>query len=64
MKTIEIIVSPSGQTTLQTNGFSGNECLQASRFLEQAIGKRITEKLTSSYHQQSTQQQVDQQEQQ
>ena len=64
MKTIEIIVAPSGQATLQTNGFSGNECLQASRFLEHAMGKRLHEKLTSSYHQQSTQQQVDQREQQ
>ena len=40
MKTIEIIVSPSGQVRIETKGFSGSECQEASRFIEQALGKR------------------------
>ena len=34
MKCIEIIVSPTGETRLETKGFVGSECLQASQFLE------------------------------
>ena len=50
-KTIEIIVLPSGQTRLETKGFSGSECQEASRFLESALGKRSEEQLTSEFHQ-------------
>ena len=51
MKTIEIIVSPIGQTTVQTKGFSGASCREASRFLEQALGTRISEQKTAEFHQ-------------
>ena len=29
MKTIEIIVSPNGETRVQTKGFAGSECQQS-----------------------------------
>ena len=35
---IEVTVSPQGETTVQTRGFAGGDCLDASRFLEQALG--------------------------
>jgi hypothetical protein len=35
-KTIEIVVTPTGQTQVQTRGFVGSECRQASQFIEQA----------------------------
>jgi hypothetical protein len=35
---IEVVVSPTGETTVQTKGYAGADCLQASRFLEQALG--------------------------
>ena len=38
MKTIEIIVSSTGQTQVETKGFAGSECRDASRFLEEALG--------------------------
>lgn len=50
MKTIEIIVSPKGKTRLETKGYSGAECQNASRFLEQALGNRTKEQLTSEFH--------------
>jgi hypothetical protein len=50
-KTIEILVSPNGKTTVQTKGFTGASCREASRFLEQALGKRTAEELTSEFHQ-------------
>ncbi|WP_417730845.1 DUF2997 domain-containing protein [Rosistilla oblonga] len=60
-KTIEIVVTPTGQTQVQTKGFTGSECRQASRFIEQALGKRTDEELTAEFHQQASQQQSYQQ---
>ena len=34
---IEIVVNPRGEATVQTRGFTGGECREASRFLEQAL---------------------------
>jgi len=51
MKTIEIIVSAKGETKVETKGFTGAECRQASRFIEQALGQRTAEKLTAEFHQ-------------
>ncbi len=51
MKTIEIIVSPSGKTQVETKGFTGGSCRQASEFIELALGQRTGEQLTSEFHQ-------------
>ncbi len=51
MKIIEILVSPTGQTTVQTKGFSGASCQDASRLLEQALGARIAEERTPEFYQ-------------
>ena len=48
---IEIIVSPDGQTRVETKGFKGAECQQASRFLRQALGKQTDELLTQEFFQ-------------
>lgn len=53
MKTIEIIVSPKGDTQLQTKGFQGRSCQDASRFLEQALGAKVSDSLTAEYYQQA-----------
>jgi hypothetical protein len=50
-RTIEILVSPQGQTTVQTKGYQGSACLQASKFLEQALGDVIQENKTAEYYQ-------------
>ena len=50
-KTIEITVGPNGETTVQTRGFAGGECREASRFLEQALGRTAGERLTPEFHQ-------------
>jgi hypothetical protein len=57
MKTIEIIVAPNGQTSVQTKGFTGGECRQASEFIETALGRRSHEQLTSAFHAQDSEQQ-------
>ena len=51
MKTIEITVDPKGQSRVETKGFSGGECREASRFVEQALGNRTAETLTAEFHQ-------------
>jgi len=60
-QTIEIIVSPNGETTVTTRGFAGAACQQASRFIELALGQRLDERLTAEFHQA---QQVEQRQQQ
>ena len=59
-RSIEIIVSPSGQTRVETRGFAGSECRQASQFIEQALGQQTSEQLTAEFHQQAGQQQTSQ----
>ena len=61
MKTIEILVAPNGQTQVQTKGFLGASCRDASRFLEQALGQRTDEQLTAEFHQTEAAQQTHQQ---
>ena len=58
---IEVIVSPTGETTVQTKGYSGSACLQASTFLTQALGVATDQRKTAEFYEdQSTQQQVQQ----
>jgi hypothetical protein len=50
MKRIEIIVDPQGNTRLETRGFAGAACREASKFLEEALGSRTGETLTAEFH--------------
>ena len=60
-KTIDIIISPTGQSRVETKGFTGTECRDASRFIEQAIGQQTSEILKAEFHQAvAAQQQVQQ----
>jgi hypothetical protein len=54
---IEVTVSPKGETTVQTRGYAGADCLQASKFLEQALGVAAAERKTAEFYQTPTQQQ-------
>ncbi len=59
---IEIIVGPTGATTVQTRGFQGASCRDASRFIEEALGQKTGERFTSEFYQtQSVEQQARQQ---
>jgi hypothetical protein len=49
-KIIEVIVAPDGSTKLETKGFAGGGCREASAYLEQALGRRNRETLTSEFH--------------
>lgn len=47
MKTIELTISPTGETKVQTKGFIGRTCKLASAFLEKALGLVVSDKDTA-----------------
>jgi len=51
VKIIEITVSPNGDAKVETKGFTGGACREASRFVEQALGARSAEALTAEFYQ-------------
>jgi hypothetical protein len=51
VKTIEITVDSQGQTKVETRGFIGGECREASKFIEQALGQRTGERMTAEFYQ-------------
>jgi hypothetical protein len=56
-KTIEIIVAPNGQSRVETKGFVGSECRDATRFIEKALGQQTDEILKAEFHQSAENQQ-------
>ena len=50
MKSIEIVVSPQGESRVETKGFAGSECQKASHFLELALGKETTASLKPEFY--------------
>lgn len=53
MKTIKIRVSPSGdEVIIQPSGYAGNDCVAATKGLEQALGKIASDKKASESYQQ------------
>lgn len=61
MKTIRVLISPEGKVTVETKGFSGASCREASKFIEEALGTRIDERLKAEFHVTETAQQAVQQ---
>lgn len=48
---IEVVISPTGETTVQTRGYAGSDCFQASRFLEQALGTTVSDRPSPEFYQ-------------
>jgi len=53
-QTIEVTVKPDGTTRVETRGFLGSACRDASQFLEAALGQSGGESLTQEFFQQVT----------
>ena len=47
---IEVLVSPTGEVSVQTKGFPGSDCLQASQFLEQSLGVVSADRKTTEFY--------------
>jgi hypothetical protein len=50
-KTIEVIVSASGEIKIDAVGFKGADCEQATRFLEEALGTVQQKQRKPEFHQ-------------
>ena len=48
---IEITISPKGDSTVETKGFSGNQCREASKSVEEALGTQAAERMTAEFYQ-------------
>jgi Protein of unknown function (DUF2997) len=48
---IEVTVSPAGEATVRTRGYTGAECLKASLFVEKALGIPSAEVKTAEFYQ-------------
>ena len=44
MKTITILIDKTGQVSMQTNGFQGTNCKDATKALEQGLGIVLSDK--------------------
>jgi len=51
LKTIEVIISPTGETSVQTKGFTGSTCREASKALERALGVAQSDTPTGEMYQ-------------
>lgn len=51
---IDVLISPTGETQIETRGFTGPACRQATQALEAALGLKQSETLTAAYHQSAT----------
>ena len=50
MKRIEVIVSPKGESRIETHGFTGESCRAATKQLEAALGAKQHETLKPEFH--------------
>ena len=53
-RTIEIVISPKGETVIETKGFAGSSCREVTKHLEQVLGKVSRKQLTSEFYQNTT----------
>jgi hypothetical protein len=51
LRTIEINVDRQGRTKVETKGFTGVSCREASRFVQEALGQKTADHLTPEYFQ-------------
>lgn len=50
-KELEITISPSGEVSVQVKCVPGQQCLEETKFLEDALGNNVTDRqLTADYY--------------
>ncbi len=60
MKQIIVTIEPNGETNIHTVGFAGVSCKEASKFLEDALGKKSSDLPTAEAFKQTVTQGVTQ----
>jgi hypothetical protein len=48
---MEIEIGRDGKVNIKVNGVQGADCLEFSRFLEEALGEAVEQERTSEYYQ-------------
>ena len=48
---MEIEIGRDGKVSIRVNGVQGAECLEFSKFLEEALGETVEQERTSEYYQ-------------
>lgn len=59
-QTVEVEIDMDGKVTIQTAGFSGASCLQATKALESVLGTVTDDTKTPEFHQAASQSQPQQ----
>ena len=54
--TIEVVVSPIGEVSIEAIGFKGADCEQATAYLEEALGAISSRQKKPEYYQRRNQQ--------
>ncbi len=57
MEQINVDIAPDGSVEIDAVGFSGPDCEQATRFLEEALGEVTERSRKPEYHQRSVRRQ-------
>ncbi len=55
-RTIEVVISPTGDISIEAVGFKGADCEKATQFLEEALGVCTKRQRKPEYHQTAVQQ--------
>lgn len=55
MRQIIATFGPNGEIKIEAAGFTGADCLEATRFLEEALGTVNEQSLTTDYYQSGNQ---------
>lgn len=53
MKEIIVKIAPDGKITIQTRGYRGAECLDASKAIEEALGEIGEVKYTTEFYEET-----------
>ena len=56
-ETIEVVVSPIGEVSIEAKGFRGSFCRDATKSLRDALGRSLQERLTTEFHESESVQQ-------
>lgn len=52
---IVITIAPDGTSRVETQNMQGTDCRTASRFIELALGRQVSEQLKPKFYQQESQ---------
>ena len=54
LKTVTVTVDENGTAQVETDGFTGAECLEATKELERSLGLKTSDRKTSEYNKRTT----------